>query len=31
MIQIFMVQMSAADPRSPVRRFQEAAYQAIDD
>jgi CubicO group peptidase (beta-lactamase class C family) len=31
MIQIFMVQMSAADPRSPVRRFQEASYKAIDD
>jgi CubicO group peptidase (beta-lactamase class C family) len=31
MIQIFMVQMSAADPRSPVRRFQEAGYRAIDD
>jgi CubicO group peptidase (beta-lactamase class C family) len=31
MIQIFLVQMSAADPRSPVRRFQEASYKAIDD
>jgi CubicO group peptidase (beta-lactamase class C family) len=31
MIQIFMVQMSAGDPRSPVRRFQAASYQAIDD
>jgi CubicO group peptidase (beta-lactamase class C family) len=31
MIQIFMVQMSAADPRSPLRRFKEASYRAIDD
>ena len=31
MVQIFMVQMPAADPRSPVRRFQEASYRAIDD
>jgi CubicO group peptidase (beta-lactamase class C family) len=31
MIQIFMIQQPAADPRSPVRRFQQAAYRAIDD
>jgi CubicO group peptidase (beta-lactamase class C family) len=31
MIQIFMIQQPAADPRSPVRRFQEAGYRAIDD
>ena len=31
MIQIFMVQMPAADPRTPVRAFQAAGYRAIDD
>ena len=31
MIQIFLIQQPAADPRSPVRRFQEAGYRAIDD
>jgi CubicO group peptidase (beta-lactamase class C family) len=31
MIQIFMVQMSAADPHSPVRTFQALGYAAIDD
>jgi CubicO group peptidase (beta-lactamase class C family) len=31
MVQIFMVQLPAADPRTPVRAFQEAGYRAIDD
>jgi CubicO group peptidase (beta-lactamase class C family) len=31
MIQIFMVQMPAGDPRTPVRAFQAASYAAIDD
>jgi CubicO group peptidase (beta-lactamase class C family) len=31
MVQIFMVQLPAADPRTPVRAFQEASYRAIDD
>jgi CubicO group peptidase (beta-lactamase class C family) len=31
MIQIFMVQMAAADPHTPVRAFQALSYAAIDD
>jgi CubicO group peptidase (beta-lactamase class C family) len=31
MVQIFMIQLPAADPRTPVRAFQEASYRAIDD
>jgi CubicO group peptidase (beta-lactamase class C family) len=31
MVQIFMVQMPAADPKSPVRAFQALSYRAIDD
>jgi CubicO group peptidase (beta-lactamase class C family) len=31
MVQVFMVQLPAADPRTPVRAFQEAGYRAIDD
>ena len=31
MIQIFLVQMSAADSHSPLRSFQTASYAAIDD
>jgi len=31
MVQIFMIQLPAADPRTPVRAFQAAAYRAIDD
>jgi CubicO group peptidase (beta-lactamase class C family) len=31
MVQIFLVQLPAADPRRPVRAFQEASYRAIDD
>ena len=31
MVQIFMVQMPAGDPRTPVRAFQETSYRAIDD
>ena len=31
MLRIFPVQLSAADPRTPVRAFQEAGYHAIDD
>jgi CubicO group peptidase (beta-lactamase class C family) len=31
MIQIFLVQLPAADPRTPVRAFQQASYRAIDD
>jgi CubicO group peptidase (beta-lactamase class C family) len=31
MIQIFMIQLPAADPRTPVRAFQQAGYRAIDD
>jgi CubicO group peptidase (beta-lactamase class C family) len=31
MVQIFLVQLPAADPRTPVRAFQEASYRAIDD
>ena len=31
MVQIFMIQLPAADPRMPVRAFQAAAYRAIDD
>jgi len=31
MIQIFMVQMSAGDPHTPVRAFQALSYAAIDD
>jgi CubicO group peptidase (beta-lactamase class C family) len=31
MEQIFMIQLPAADPRTPVRAFQAASYRAIDD
>jgi len=31
MIQIFLVQLPAGDPRTPVRAFQAAGYRAIDD
>jgi CubicO group peptidase (beta-lactamase class C family) len=31
MVQIFLVQLPAADPRNPVRAFQETSYHAIDD
>jgi CubicO group peptidase (beta-lactamase class C family) len=31
MVQIFLVQLPAADPHTPVRAFQEASYRAIDD
>ena len=31
MIQIFMIQLPAGDPRMPVRAFQQASYRAIDD
>lgn len=31
MIQIFLIQLPAGDMRSPLRRFQGASYQAIDD
>jgi CubicO group peptidase (beta-lactamase class C family) len=31
MVQVFLVQLPAADPRTPVRAFQEASYRAIDD
>ena len=31
MIQLFMVQLLASDPRIPVRAFQSASYAAIDD
>jgi len=31
MVQIFMVQMAAADPHTPVRAFQALSYAAIDD
>jgi len=31
MVQIFMIQLPAGDPRTPVRAFQAASYRAIDD
>jgi CubicO group peptidase (beta-lactamase class C family) len=31
MIQIFLIQQPAADPRSPLLRFKEASYRALDD
>jgi CubicO group peptidase (beta-lactamase class C family) len=31
MIQIFLVQLPAGDPRTPVRAFQQASYRAIVD
>ena len=31
MVQIFLIQLPAADPRTPVRAFQETSYRAIDD
>jgi CubicO group peptidase (beta-lactamase class C family) len=31
MIQLFLVQLLASDPRNPVHAFQAASYQAIDD
>jgi CubicO group peptidase (beta-lactamase class C family) len=31
MVQIFMVQLPAGDPRTPLRAFQALSYRAIDD
>ncbi|HTJ64545.1 MAG TPA: serine hydrolase domain-containing protein [Alphaproteobacteria bacterium] len=31
MIQIFLIQQPAGDPRSPLLRFKEASYRAIND
>ncbi|MDB5395587.1 MAG: hypothetical protein JWM91_3093 [Rhodospirillales bacterium] len=31
MIQIFLIQLPASDPHSPLRSFQAASYQAIDN